>query len=132
MYFVVTSQQGPAWDPSKPMREQQLWPEHVTFVNGLMDDGFLLLGGPLADGRAGDDFLACSGARRRRPRLPNDGRRPGWRPRRGRAPRRGGPVGSRGCDREDVDRPLGGSGRRASVGLMEAAGIEPASADAPE
>jgi|SRR5581483_10819227 len=56
MYFVVTSQQGPGWDPSKPMREQQLWPEHVTFVNGLMDDGFLLLGGPLADGRAGDDF----------------------------------------------------------------------------
>jgi uncharacterized protein YciI len=48
VYFVVVSQQGPSWDPAKPMREQQLWLEHVEFVNGLMGEGFFLLGGPLA------------------------------------------------------------------------------------
>ena len=57
MYFVVISEQGPAWDPSRTMREQQLWPEHVDFINRLIDDGVLHLGGPLADAsRPGDDF----------------------------------------------------------------------------
>ena len=57
MYFVVTSEQGPGWDTSRTMREQQLWPEHAAFINGLIDDGVLLLGGPLADrSRPDDDF----------------------------------------------------------------------------
>jgi uncharacterized protein YciI len=61
MYFVVISQQGPSWDPSKTMRDQQLWTEHATFVNGLVDEGFLLLGGPLADrSRPDDDFSPVS------------------------------------------------------------------------
>jgi uncharacterized protein YciI len=61
MYFVVISQQGPSWDPSKTMRDQQLWTEHATFINGLVDEGFLLLGGPLADrSRPDDDFSTVS------------------------------------------------------------------------
>jgi uncharacterized protein YciI len=32
------------------MREQAKWPEHVTFINGAVDSGFLLLAGPLGDG----------------------------------------------------------------------------------
>ena len=60
MYFVVVSQQGPSWDPSKPMREQQLWPEHVEFVNGLMDEGFFLLGGPLAGSNVDEAFSPAS------------------------------------------------------------------------
>jgi uncharacterized protein YciI len=61
MYFVVISQQGPSWDPSKTMRDQQLWTEHATFINGLVDEGFLLLGGPLADrSRPDDDFSPVS------------------------------------------------------------------------
>jgi hypothetical protein len=43
MYFVVISQQGPSWDPSKTMRDQQLWTEHVAFINGLIDERFLVL-----------------------------------------------------------------------------------------
>lgn len=58
MYFVVTSRQGPSWDPSKPMRGQQLWSEHATFINSLMDEGFLLLGGPVTDGSNVDDDFA--------------------------------------------------------------------------
>lgn len=61
MYFVVISQQGPSWDPSRAMRDQQLWSEHATFVNGLIDEGFLHLGGPLAGGsRLDDDFSPAS------------------------------------------------------------------------
>ena len=43
------------------MRDQQLWTEHATFINGLVDEGFLLLGGPLADrSRLDDDFSPVS------------------------------------------------------------------------
>lgn len=56
MLFVVVSQQGPNWDPAKPMREQSLWSEHADFVNGLMDEGFFLLGGPIAGGDVDESF----------------------------------------------------------------------------
>ena len=31
------------------MEEQSGWPEHAAFMDGLVDDGFVVLGGPLAD-----------------------------------------------------------------------------------
>jgi uncharacterized protein YciI len=33
------------------MREQAGWDEHARFMDGLADEGFIVLGGPLADGR---------------------------------------------------------------------------------
>lgn len=61
MYFIVICQQGPSWDSSRTMRDQQLWSEHATFINGLVDEGFLLLGGPLVDrSRPDDDFSPVS------------------------------------------------------------------------
>ncbi|MCI4365975.1 MAG: hypothetical protein L3K10_07985 [Thermoplasmata archaeon] len=33
------------------MRDQALWTEHAAFINGQMYGGFILLGGPLGDGR---------------------------------------------------------------------------------
>ena len=50
MYFAVMREQGAAWDPSLSMREQDYWSEHAEFVNGLLDEGFMLLGGPLGEG----------------------------------------------------------------------------------
>jgi uncharacterized protein YciI len=32
------------------MREQERWDEHAAFMERLVDDGFILLGGPLGDG----------------------------------------------------------------------------------
>lgn len=49
-YFVLNSQQGPAWQESKAMREQALWSEHVAFINEAMYHGRIILGGPLGDG----------------------------------------------------------------------------------
>lgn len=40
------------------MREQQYWTEHATFINGLINDGTVLLGGPLADSSLVDNDSA--------------------------------------------------------------------------
>ena len=49
MFLLVLERSGPAWDRSLPLEEQSGWPEHASFMDGLVDSGFLVLGGPLAD-----------------------------------------------------------------------------------
>jgi uncharacterized protein YciI len=49
-HFAVTLVHGPGWDSSRPIREQDSWDEHAAFMDGLVDDGFLIVGGPLGDG----------------------------------------------------------------------------------
>ena len=49
MFFVVVRRSGPQWDPSRPMEQQSDWPAHASFMDGLVDAGFVVLGGPLAD-----------------------------------------------------------------------------------
>jgi uncharacterized protein YciI len=49
MFHVVVRRSGPRWDPSRPLEEQSDWPAHAAFMNGLVDSGFIVLGGPLAD-----------------------------------------------------------------------------------
>lgn len=48
-YFVVLRRTGPRWDPSLPLEQQSGWPAHAAFMDGLVDAGFVVLGGPLAD-----------------------------------------------------------------------------------
>ncbi len=48
-YLVVTRVPGPAWDRSRPMREQDGWDEHAEFMDELAASGFIVLGGPLGD-----------------------------------------------------------------------------------
>jgi hypothetical protein len=42
-YFVVEMARGPAWDDAKHRREQTGWEAHATFMDGLVDDGWLLV-----------------------------------------------------------------------------------------
>jgi uncharacterized protein YciI len=49
--YLVRLERGGPWDWSRDLREQDGWNEHATFMNGLVDDGFILLGGPLEGGR---------------------------------------------------------------------------------
>jgi len=49
MFHVVVTRSGPEYDPALPMGEQARWPEHASFMNGLVDAGFIVLGGPLGD-----------------------------------------------------------------------------------
>lgn len=45
--FAVILQRGPAYQPSQPLESQWEWEAHRTFMNALVDDGFVVLGGPL-------------------------------------------------------------------------------------
>ena len=49
--FAVTSRRGPRWDHACGIREQDGWAEHAAFMDGLVDDGFILFGGPVGDAR---------------------------------------------------------------------------------
>jgi uncharacterized protein YciI len=47
--FVAISSAGPNRDPSNGTREQPFWDEHAAFIDQLVADGFILMGGPLVD-----------------------------------------------------------------------------------
>ncbi|MEO9044173.1 MAG: YciI family protein [Candidatus Dormibacter sp.] len=51
MFMVVLARSGPEWKLSLPMEEQSGWAEHASFMDALVDAGFIVLGGPLADER---------------------------------------------------------------------------------
>jgi uncharacterized protein YciI len=48
-FLVMVRRAGPQWDLSRPMEEQSDWDAHARFMDGLVDAGFIVLGGPLAD-----------------------------------------------------------------------------------
>lgn len=48
--FAVRLIHGPGWDSSRPIREQDGWGAHAAFMDGLVDDGFIILGGPVGGG----------------------------------------------------------------------------------
>jgi hypothetical protein len=52
-YFLITRAWGPAWDPTRPRREQDGWDEHAAFMDSLVDEGFVVLGGPVGDVETG-------------------------------------------------------------------------------
>jgi hypothetical protein len=49
MFLVVLRRSGPEYDHSKPLEQQSGWEQHAAFMDGLVDDGFIVLGGVLAD-----------------------------------------------------------------------------------
>jgi hypothetical protein len=49
MFLVVLRRDGPEYDHSKPLEQQSGWEEHAAFMDGLVEDGFIVLGGVLAD-----------------------------------------------------------------------------------
>jgi uncharacterized protein len=55
-YYLVRRAKGPSWDHSRGRREQAGWDEHAAFMDGLVDDGFVVLGGPVGEGE-GEDTL---------------------------------------------------------------------------
>ena len=51
MFFIVLRRRGPLYDASRPMEEQADWPAHAAFMDGLVEEGKIVLGGPLEDER---------------------------------------------------------------------------------
>jgi hypothetical protein len=49
MFLIVLRRSGPDYDHSKALEEQSGWLEHAAFMDGLVEDGFIVLGGVLGD-----------------------------------------------------------------------------------
>ena len=45
--YVVINQRGNAYQKSLALEAQQDWYAHASFMDSLVDDGFVVLGGPL-------------------------------------------------------------------------------------
>ncbi len=56
-YFLVRQARGPAWDHSRPRREQPGWDAHAAFMDALVEEGVVVLGGPVGEGDGEDALL---------------------------------------------------------------------------
>jgi uncharacterized protein YciI len=72
VYFVVRLKRGGPWDWSRDLREQVGWAEHAEFMDSLVDDGLIVLGGPLAGDREILHVISASSAEAARDRLAHD------------------------------------------------------------
>ena len=50
MYFLVTRTHGPSWDATLLRREQPGWDAHAAFMDDLVEERFVVLGGPVGEG----------------------------------------------------------------------------------
>src|SRR5579863_5655445 len=48
--YAVRMVNGAAYDRRRERREQDGWDEHAEFMDALVDEGFVVLGGPVGDG----------------------------------------------------------------------------------
>jgi hypothetical protein len=49
MFLVTLHRSGPLWDSSLSMDEQVGWGAHAAYMDELVAQGFVVLGGPLSD-----------------------------------------------------------------------------------
>jgi len=49
MYFVMLRRSGPEWAAGLPLEQQSGWEAHAVYMDALVNDGFIVLGGPLGD-----------------------------------------------------------------------------------
>jgi hypothetical protein len=72
MMFAVRLERGGPWDWSRDLREQNGWDEHARFMDALVDDGFIVLGGPIAGERRILHAIEAPSAKAVRERLAQD------------------------------------------------------------
>jgi uncharacterized protein YciI len=51
MFHVVVRQAGPDFDPDLPLEQQTRWDEHAAYMDSLVENGVIVLGGPLPNRR---------------------------------------------------------------------------------
>jgi hypothetical protein len=51
MLHAIILGHGASWDDSRLLREQDGWNAHAGFMDALVDDGFVVAGGPLGPDR---------------------------------------------------------------------------------
>jgi len=47
-FYLASSVAGPNRDLTKGSREQSYWDQHAEFIDQLVDEGFIVMGGPIA------------------------------------------------------------------------------------
>ena len=55
-YYLVRQKRGPEWDHARGRREQDGWDVHAAFMDTLVAEGVIVLGGPIGDVN-GDETL---------------------------------------------------------------------------
>lgn len=50
MYFLVKRAHGSNWDRTRLRRDQAGWDAHAAFMDELVGEGFIVLGGPVGEG----------------------------------------------------------------------------------
>lgn len=45
--FAVTTARGPRWNPRLDIRGQAEWDAHAAYMDGLVEQGLIILGGPI-------------------------------------------------------------------------------------
>ena len=43
-FHVLLTRTGPSYEPGRALEEQSGWDEHAAFMDGLVADGFIVLG----------------------------------------------------------------------------------------
>ena len=71
-YFALTLVHGPGWDASRGIREQRAWDGHAAFMDGLVADGFIILGGPVGIGERTLHVVEAPNEREIRARMGGD------------------------------------------------------------
>lgn len=70
--FAVTLVHARSWNPKRSIREQERWAEHAAFMDGLVDDGFIVVGGPLGSGERNLHLIDAPDEQAVRSRLHSD------------------------------------------------------------
>jgi hypothetical protein len=55
--FAVTTARGPRWDPSRDNRAQAGWDSHAAYMDCLVEQGHIILGGPQLRDIAGQAIM---------------------------------------------------------------------------
>ena len=71
-HFLCTLVHGPAWDSTRGIREQDGWAEHAAFMDDLVDEGLIVVGGPVGDGDYTAHLVRAADERQARARLSDD------------------------------------------------------------
>jgi hypothetical protein len=70
--FAVRLVHGPGWDAARPIRAQDAWDQHAVFMDGLVDDGFIVAGGPVGAGEETLHLVEAADENEIRSRLAED------------------------------------------------------------
>jgi hypothetical protein len=60
IFLVRLRQAGPEFDPDKPLDQQSGWEEHAAYMDTLVEEGHIILGGTLPNGGTAHAFEASS------------------------------------------------------------------------